>query len=120
MSQLEKFSYASKFTTVIHNDLWLTNMMFVDADDGRPENVKLLDLACFSLNHPAVDLWWFLYMSTDRKFRSKHLDQLLSEYFGVFSSYLGSGQDGLKFEDFKRELDDIRGGPMAFITTVSR
>ena len=40
------------------------------------------------IGQPIGDICYFLYVSTDREFRRKHLDNCLKWYFDVFGSYL--------------------------------
>ncbi len=69
----------SAFMTLVHCDYWTTNMMFRDAEDGsgKPEKMKLFDFATVCLGHPAYDIVFFLYVSTDKKFRQEVFDRPL-------------------------------------------
>ena len=59
-------------------------MMFSEDES----EVVLLDFQLMGLCHPARDLWYFLSLATDADFRRAHLQQMLKDYFEVFSTYL--------------------------------
>ena len=70
--------------------------------------VKLLDFQGLTMGHPARDLWYFLQISTDPGFRSKHLETVLEEYYAVFSSYLEASGVKAEFSAFRKECENWR------------
>ncbi|KAH8311717.1 hypothetical protein KR044_007663 [Drosophila immigrans] len=51
------------FLTLCHGDLWTANMMFQNNDQGRPDNVILIDFQFSVWNSPAIDLHYFFCTS---------------------------------------------------------
>lgn len=99
----------SKILTITHGDLWSNNMMFAHDDEGKPTKMKLLDYQMSSIGHPAVDLCYFFYITTDRAFRRMHLIQCLRWYFETLSSnYLAHSLRHFSFNDFLKEFADYR------------
>ena len=94
----------SKFSTIIHGDFWLNNIMF--SDDRK--SVKLIDFQMCAKRHPSNDIWYFLYNSTDQEFRKKYSDDLIKAYYEVFSQYFDKLDQDHSFEVFKKEVDDFR------------
>lgn len=93
----------SKFSTIIHGDFWLNNIMFNKED----ESVKLIDFQMCAKRHPANDIWYFLYNSTDRAFRAEHADDLIKAYYRVFSGYFDD-HEGYSYEAFRKEVEEYR------------
>ena len=61
-----------------------------------------------TMGHPARDLWYFLQISTDPGFRSRHLETVLEEYYAVFSSYLEASGVRVEFRTFREECEKWR------------
>ncbi|XP_060646848.1 uncharacterized protein LOC132784939 [Drosophila nasuta] len=51
------------FLTLCHGDLWTTNIMFHNNDEGRPDNVIFIDFQFSVWNSPAIDLQYFFWTS---------------------------------------------------------
>lgn len=60
---------------------------FVFFQDGELE-LFLLDYQGFQISSPLMDLMYFLVLSSDKEFRSKHYHQLLDLYYSELSSNL--------------------------------
>ena len=52
------------------------------------------------ISPPIGDICYFLYVNTDREFRSRHLKDCLQWYFDAFGSYLTA----IKFRDEKVKI----------------
>jgi len=96
----------SQLRTMIHGDFWLNNMMFSCEDNEL--SVTLLDFQQLMIAHPARDLWYFLYSSTDKQFRDHHLKDVLREYYNTFSKYLELEGVSLTFQEFCQEMNSVR------------
>lgn len=110
MARMKKKEF--KLTTLLHGDLWTNNMMFLEDDQGRPTGLKFLDFQMAAIGHPMIDIYYFMYICTDREFRSKHLQECLEEYFNVFQPYLKHSVD-MTFQEF---LEEFNSKPLLFIT----
>ena len=59
---------------MLHGDFWFNNMLFRYADDVEtPVACSVIDLAIGFHGSPAIDLIYFLYMSTTPMLRKTHL-----------------------------------------------
>ena len=54
------------------------------------------------------DLWYFLYSSTDKEFRERHLREVLRDYYDSFSTYLALEEVQVSFEEFRQEMNSTR------------
>ena len=83
--------------------------------------VKFIDFGNSYIMHPAYDILYFLYTSTDRNFRQSHYDSLLRSYFDTFSTYFSGDAcdcDSLSYNKFKKEAEEMREGVIIFTMTV--
>lgn len=94
----------SKLLTICHGDFWSNNMLF-----HEDKQVKLIDFQMLNYAHPARDLGYFLFITTDHLFREKHLDECIRTYFDVFGGYLDPKLD-VTFEKFNEEFRDRMDG----------
>ncbi len=99
----------SPFTTRIHGDAKLPNIMF--AGDA----VKFIDFGNVSLGHPGFDVMYFLYLSTDREFRRRHLDAIVNEYCRQLGKWVPLSTDKLR-----AEMEGQRKNVMVFSSAVSQ
>ena len=58
----EKEMSTSKIVTVCHGDVWSNNMLFTEDE----ESVTLIDFQMLGRVHPALDLWYFLTVNSDK------------------------------------------------------
>ncbi len=54
--------------------------------------------------HPARDILHPIIMSTDSAWRKKHLDECLSTYYSIFSTYLKTSGVEMSFDELKQEV----------------
>ena len=80
---------------------------------SRPESeseateAKFIDFGISYVMHPAYDILYFLYTSTDRAFRESHFDTLLRSYFEIFSSYFSNSHEDMSYDKFKKEAEEL-------------
>ncbi|XP_068623949.1 uncharacterized protein [Battus philenor] len=74
---LRIFTSPRKFNVLCHGDCW-----------ENKTDICLLDFQAMRYCNPATDIVYFLYLSTDSKFRSLYMQTFLSAYFDSFSSFL--------------------------------
>ena len=99
--------------------------MTSSANMPRPEpeseatEAKFIDFGISYIMHPAYDILYFLYTSTDRAFRRSHFDTLLRSYFDTFSTYFSSdSHEDMSYDKFKQETEELREGVIVFTSTV--
>ena len=95
--------------TFLHGDLWTKNMMF-KFEDGRPVNCVLVDFQSHRYGPPAQDVVAFLHLTTDQKFRQKHMEEMLHFYYQELDHVLtGFGLGGIISQDeFSTSCDFFR------------
>ncbi|XP_043194697.1 uncharacterized protein LOC122367025 [Amphibalanus amphitrite] len=86
------FSEDLDVVTLVHGDLWSSNMMFryeTDADGtNHPVEVRFVDLQMCQFGDLAYDLVYCLISSSRRETRRDHLRQMLTWYEEAFRSQL--------------------------------
>ena len=60
------------------------------------------------------DLWYFLYSSTDRKFRDEHLQEVLQVYHRKISEYWIMEDFKMDFKLFVEEINQYKGTIVAY------
>lgn len=116
---LKEITPSKKFrNTICHADLWGNNLLF-NIENGVID-CKLVDFQGYRYNPPANDLLFFIYFTTDRKFRKKHMEEILRIYYKNLSEVLDSnGVDVSKildYDEFLLSCEHFR--PLAVLQTA--
>jgi hypothetical protein len=115
-SQLDRMlgvGEASPIDTCCHGDFWSNNLMFKYDADGKVVDTILVDFQLINYGHPAYDVLYMLYISTDLEFRNAHMAECLDTYWNTLSIYLDQfkpkdvAYDKLAFEADIREYKTI-------------
>lgn len=69
-------------SVVCHGDFIGSNVMF-KYENGKPVDLKLVDLAAWRLASPVVDLALVLYLNANQGMRNEHWDDLIDEYYSA-------------------------------------
>ncbi|KAF4518076.1 hypothetical protein B566_EDAN009620 [Ephemera danica] len=93
---------------ICHGDCHANNMMFKHDKEGKPVDVKLLDMQIIRYSPPSRDLLYFLYTSTSRKFRLNHEKEILQTYVDAFNAAACTTPDLMTFESLFSEYDKSR------------
>ena len=72
-----------------------------------------IDFQTLSIGHPSKDFWYFLYCSTDSKWRKEHLEECFETYFNTFQTYLKQARIEVTYEEFKIEFLGMVSNKMA-------
>lgn len=72
-----------------HGDFLRNNVLVKYNDDGKPRDVKFIDVANLRYCSPVVDLANLLYMNTDQETRNEHWDGLIDAYYESLVDTLG-------------------------------
>ena len=87
--------------------------------ESEATEAKFIDFGISYIMHPAYDILYFLYTSTDRAFRQSYFDTLLRSYFDTFSTYFSSdSHEDMSYDKFKQEAEELREGVIVFTSTV--
>jgi len=73
-----------KLKTICHGDAWFNNMMFKYRDDKKLDDIIFIDFQIAGYLSPAIDLAYFLSLSTTKEIRSKYLEHILTLYHTIF------------------------------------
>lgn len=71
-----------KFSVILHGDYNRNNVLFQyeSENSNRPIALRMIDFQEARYASPAIDLFFFFYMSTTAEFREQHWDDLLRFY----------------------------------------
>ncbi|XP_017017459.1 uncharacterized protein [Drosophila kikkawai] len=69
------------FVTLIHGDLWTTNVMFQYNAEGHPSNAIFIDFQFTAWNSPAIDLHYFFSTSIHENLWREKQSELIQFYF---------------------------------------
>lgn len=67
--------------SVLCHGLYIEENVLFQYEQGKPVNMKFVDLTAMKLASPIVDLASALYMHTDQKTRDEHWDELVDDYY---------------------------------------
>ncbi len=110
-----------------HGDCWTNNMLFKeDEATGKVSQTILVDLQICRESCIMADLTYFIYTSTDTKFRKDYLIEMLQWYHQQFLKYSKvlkveepfGGKDFENFENFKRKFHRSKLFGFSFATLV--
>ncbi|XP_037302220.1 uncharacterized protein LOC119188433 [Manduca sexta] len=73
-----------KLKVLAHCDNRVSNQMYKVHEDGGVE-VKIIDYQTIRGASPVVDLLYFIFSGTDKKFRDQYYEQLLDHYYKELS-----------------------------------
>jgi hypothetical protein len=93
---IRKYTKSNEFAVLNHGDPWANNILFREADGNC--QLKLVDLQLGRFAPGACDLTYFLYTSTNPKFRQQHEDELIKFYLEQFNSFAGICSVGTKYK----------------------
>jgi len=121
--QLDLFmgNVTSSIDTLCHGDFWSNNIMFKYDDEGKVNGTILVDFQLINYGHPAYDLMYLLYLSTDTQFRDMHMGQCLQHYWDTLTPYITQFQPkGFKYDwqDFQTDIETYKSIGYVMATTL--
>jgi len=119
--QLDRFMGNELIDTCCHGDFWSNNIMFKYDEDGKVSGTILVDFQLINYGHPAYDLMYLLYLSTDTQFRDQHMEQCLQHYWATLNQYITQFQPkGVKYEwtDFQADVQTYKTIGFVLATTL--
>ena len=78
------------WSTVIHYDFWVNNIMFHDDDSGNVSDVKFIDFQTYCYADLFLDLCYFFFTSLCDEVKLNNLNELLDIYYVKLVSILKS------------------------------
>jgi len=124
IQQLDNFMGAvtTQIDTCLHGDFWSNNIMYkYDEVTGVVSDTVLVDFQLINYGHPAYDLLYILYISTDRQMRDQHMDQVMSYYWDTLSLYIKEFKpDHVKYDlsDFQADIETYKTIGFVLATTL--
>ncbi|KAF5290793.1 hypothetical protein FQR65_LT11525 [Abscondita terminalis] len=88
MLQLET---VKEYEVINHGDYQIRNILFKYSDDSNPTvptDLCMLDWQLSVIGSPCLDISYFIWICTDKKFRDQHYLKLIDLYYDTFSSFL--------------------------------
>jgi hypothetical protein len=121
--QLDLFmgNVTSSIDTLCHGDFWSNNIMFKYDEEGKVNGTILVDFQLINYGHPAYDLMYLLYLSTDTQFRDMHMGQCLHHYWDTLTPYITQFQPkGFKYDwqDFQTDIETYKSIGYVMATTL--
>lgn len=86
-----------------HGDFHIKNMMFTEKDDGKLDDVLLVDFQMSIWGPAVIDLTYMLYMLLDQDSRLTRRNEIIHYYFETFTKTL----DNLKYSGEYPKLTDL-------------
>ncbi|KAG5877719.1 hypothetical protein JTB14_037169 [Gonioctena quinquepunctata] len=98
------------FHVLNHGDLWVNNMMFSYAIDGKVKDLRFVDFQMVLFTSPAIDLHYFIATSTNIEVKLDHIEIILDHYYAQLLANLAKLQYSLERvptrEQFKRDYNN--------------
>jgi len=121
--QLNRFmgNVVTPIDTCCHGDFWSNNIMFKYDKDGKVNGTILVDFQLINYGHPAYDLLYLLYLSTDSQFRSQHMEDCLHQYWETLNEYIqkfAPADSKYDWQDFQKDLTTYKTIGFVLATTL--
>ncbi|KAJ9589469.1 hypothetical protein L9F63_017330 [Diploptera punctata] len=115
------------FSTIVHNDFWVNNMMFkyekasmkTIGKKSSPTGIKFVDFQVTMHASPVRDLIFLLFSSSEHGLLEEYYDHLIQLYHKEFVRLLtevGCDTRGFSYEDFLEEINVV--APQEFVHSL--
>lgn len=104
---MEEVWYATPdepWSTIVHADFWVNNIMFHRDENGRVDDVKFVDFQNYLFLNPLRELVFYIFVSTEA--RDDYVEELIDLYHETFLTVLN--RMGCDTEPFTREKFDTK------------
>ncbi|XP_049317347.1 uncharacterized protein LOC105229305 isoform X1 [Bactrocera dorsalis] len=101
------------YTSLVHCDLWINNIMFKYDDSDQPTQLKFVDFQIAQYESCAHDIIFFLFSSVDSAVLEDNFESFLKIYYDAFIHNLEEMQintDDYSYEGFLNEVRRV--GPI--------
>ncbi|XP_034668395.1 uncharacterized protein LOC117901664 [Drosophila subobscura] len=98
------------FTSIIHSDFWINNLMFRYDPSGQPTHMKIIDFQTAQYDSVVHDIISFLLSSVDIPILELHFEHMLEVYYKTFISCLarvGAQISGYSYTAFRAEVKHV-------------
>jgi len=122
-AQLNMFmgTVTSPIDTCCHGDFWSNNIMFKYNEEGKVSETVLVDFQLINYGHPAYDVLYLLFLSSDPELRETGMEKCLQHYWKTFSTYLDKyGPAGLNYgwTEFMADIETYKTVAFVLATTI--
>ncbi|XP_014482365.1 PREDICTED: uncharacterized protein LOC106748410 [Dinoponera quadriceps] len=76
------------WSSIIHSDFWVNNIMFHRDEEGRVDDVKFVDFQNYLFLSPVREMVFYLFSSTTEEVQENHIDELIDLYHETLISVL--------------------------------
>lgn len=76
------------WSTIIHSDFWVNNILFHRGEDGKVDDVKFVDFQNYLFFSPLRELVFYLFSSVDDNVHENHIEELIDLYHKTFIDVL--------------------------------
>lgn len=107
MAQLWSENLREPWTSIIHSDFWVNNVMFHHSEKGKIDDVKFVDFQMYLYGSPTRDLLFFLYSSVHSEVTEEQLEDLMDLYYETMLntlSKMGCNTNMFTKEGFKAKM----------------
>ena len=102
-------SFQEPWTTIIHCDFWVNNVMFRRSEKGKINGVKFVDFQIYLYASPMRDLIFFLYSSVKNDTTEEQVEDLMDLYYETLVNMLNKmkcNMDKFTKEGFKAKITE--------------
>ncbi|XP_032688799.1 uncharacterized protein LOC116852475 [Odontomachus brunneus] len=76
------------WSTIIHSDFWVNNIMFHKDEEGRVDDIKFVDFQNYLFLNPIREMVFYLISSTTEDVQENHIEELIDLYHETMISVL--------------------------------
>ncbi|KAH8413074.1 hypothetical protein KR009_007804 [Drosophila setifemur] len=98
------------FTSIIHCDYWINNLMFQYDPSAKPSQLKIIDFQTAQYDSVVHDIIAFLLSSVDTAILEIHFEHMLEIYYDAFVCCLrrvGAALSDYNYEAFRAEVKRV-------------
>ncbi|XP_037711093.1 uncharacterized protein LOC119548080 [Drosophila subpulchrella] len=96
------------FTSIIHCDFWINNLMFLYDPAGTPIGLKIIDFQTAQYDSVVHDIISFLLSSVDTAILETHFEHMLEAYYEAFVCCLRRVGADLEDHTFKKFREEVK------------
>lgn len=68
------------WSSIIHSDFWVNNIMFHRDEEGRVDDIKFVDFQNYLFLNPIREMVFYLFSSTTLEVQKNHIEELINFY----------------------------------------
>lgn len=76
------------WSTIVHSDFWVNNIMFHKDEEGRVDDIKFVDFQNYLFLSPIREMVFYLFSSTTEEVQESHIEELIDLYHETMTSVL--------------------------------